>query len=422
MEALSRLSELSCGLARFPPAEELRRTLTERDETITRLEHARQQQEEWHSKMSHDMEQLQQLVSEAQQGAQYLSSVKQRVRAAAAPAREESARLADEMGAAAVGIQTAGRRRASILERQRRATEREAEQEWRRRFVAATRLQSAFRGVSSRRGLHLWRVTLAAAAAAAAMAREVEVQVQLQLQAQAETEKAEAEAKAKAGAEAEAKMLAEAAAEAAKAVAEVAEAVAEAMSQAETIQEEGVLKEREGAATWIQAQARGLLQRRAVRDFQQAAVDEALFGGTDSLASVDSGLEHEIEVPPEAAWPQGLQGLVSMATLCGREQPPPPGCALEHDARRLLLTSDALWHRTESPTAGEVPCRIELAQLKSCQLAESGELVLVSEGAVRKCHVLSNGPDPSVSMQDWHGRIDYQLRVVIRYPTQRRSL
>ena len=167
--------------------------------------------------------------------------------------------------------------------------------------------------------------------------------------------------------------------------------------------EEGI---REGAATKMQARTRGVQQRRAAREKGQAVVDEDWFGGSDeseSDESQDSDFDHDFEAPPEAAWPQGLQGLVSMAKLYGSEEPPPPGFALESDVRRLLLDEDALWHREEPPEEGEVPGRIALAQVKSCQLTQAGELVVVSEG---KCHVLSAGPDPSASMQDWYDQIE----------------
>jgi hypothetical protein len=171
---------------------------------------------------------------------------------------------------------------------------------------------------------------------------------------------------------------------------------------------------REGAATKMQARTRGVQQRRAAREKGQALVDEDWFGGSDeedeSDGSEDSDFDHDFEAPPEAAWPQGLQGLVSMAKLYGSEKPPPPGFALEREVRRLLLDEDALWHREEPPEEGEVPGRIALAQVKSCQLTEAGELVVVSDG---KCHVLSVGPDPSASIQDWYDQVE-KHRVSVR--------
>ena len=163
---------------------------------------------------------------------------------------------------------------------------------------------------------------------------------------------------------------------------------------------------REAAATKMQARTRGVQQRRAAHEKRQAMVDEQWFGSSDeedSDGSEDSDFDHDFEAPPEAAWPQGLLGLVSVAKLYGTEQPPAPGFALEREVRRLLLNGDALWHRDEPPEEGEVPGRIALAQVKSCQLTEAGELVVVGEG---KCHVLSVGPDPSASMQDWYDQVE----------------
>ena len=163
---------------------------------------------------------------------------------------------------------------------------------------------------------------------------------------------------------------------------------------------------REAAATKMQARTRGVQQRRAVDEKRQAMVDEEWFGGSDeddSDGSEDSDFDHDFEAPPEAAWPQGLQGLVSVAKLYGTEAPPAPGFALEREVRRLLLDGDALWHRDEPPEEGDVPGRIALAQVKSCQLTEAGELVVVGEG---KCHVLSVGPDPSASMQEWYDQVE----------------
>ena len=188
MDALSvRLSELASGLAdRFLPGDEisygeLKRTLAEREETIVRLEQARQQQEEWYQQQHDEMSQLQELVQEAQ----YISSLggwreQQALKRAAAAqvtrhAREEAARLADEaareMAAVAEAEAKAAAEAAAVAAaeaeteaRVRLAIEQEANQkEQQSRLAAATRLQSAYRGRASRHMLHQWRATLDAA-------------------------------------------------------------------------------------------------------------------------------------------------------------------------------------------------------------------------------------------------------------------